>query len=485
MPVTVNYEFSRDGFESAVEEAKGFIRDGDIYQVNIAHRIRVEGLLNPLGLYARLRAINPSPHMGYADLGDLKIVCNSPERLVYLGGGFCETRPIAGTRPRGQTSYEDEFMFRDLTTNEKEIAEHTMMVDMERNDLGRISVPGSVYVDEMMSVEKYSHVMHLVSNIRGKPIRSLSIKEMISAMMPGGTISGVPKSRAMEIIDMLEPVPRGPYTGSLGYISSHVDMNILIRTLIFTGARAYLYVGSGIVYDSIPEKEFDETIYKAGAVLSLLSGSRKPAGSCGVIVRGEWRPPSSKRRFTRRKVLLVDNYDSFTYNLAQYISSAGAKVDVVLRDRIPSDLNRYTHIVISPGPGRPESAGMCIDLLRQEEAIPILGVCLGHQVIALASGGKVEKGPPVHGKVSRIRIVKRSPIFSGLPEVFDAGRYHSLVVNPSSVPGELNVDAISDGGIIMSLSHRRRKVYGIQFHPESVLTPRGMRIIENFLEVRP
>jgi para-aminobenzoate synthetase component I len=203
---------------------------------------------------------------------DVTLVGCSPERLVRLRGSDVDTRPIAGTRPRGANPEEDDRLAQDLLLNEKERAEHLMLVDLERNDLGRVCAFGSVHVNEFMSVERYSHVSHIVSNIRGRLAPGRNAVDLIEAVFPGGTVTGVPKVRCMEILDELEPVRRGPYTGSVGYISANgdLDLSITIRTLVIKGARGYLHVGAGIVADSEPAREYQETLLKAEALLEAL-----------------------------------------------------------------------------------------------------------------------------------------------------------------------------------------------------------------------
>ncbi len=257
--------FDKAQFENIVRKAKEYIAAGDIYQVNLSQRLLQTGIQeHPFEIYKRLRKINPSPFASYFDFGDLKIVSCSPERLIKLENGIAETRPIAGTRPATATPSE-------LLLDPKERAEHIMLVDLERNDLGRVCEYGSVHVDEKMIIEKYSHVIHIVSNVIGKLRKDKNQFDLIKAMFPGGTITGCPKIRSMEIIEELEPVKRGIYTGSIGYImKDKIDLNIAIRTIILKENKAYIQVGAGIVADSIPEREYYETIYKACAMLEAI-----------------------------------------------------------------------------------------------------------------------------------------------------------------------------------------------------------------------
>ncbi len=263
----------KEEYMDIVIRAKEYIAAGDIFQANLSQRVSAYiGGRNPWTLYRELCAINPSPFAGFIDFGEYCIVSSSPERLVRVRDGKIETRPIAGTRPRGRDSREDGRMRDELLLNEKERAEHIMLIDLERNDIGKVSEYGSVSVDEFMITEDYSHVIHIVSNVRGTLLRNLTCRDVIKAVFPGGTITGVPKVRCMEIIDELEPVRRGPYTGSMGYISfsGAVDLNIIIRTFVIKDGYAYVQAGAGIVADSDPEREYHETLKKAEALIRTL-----------------------------------------------------------------------------------------------------------------------------------------------------------------------------------------------------------------------
>ena len=221
-----------------------------------------------MDVYEALRAFNPSPYMAYIEAPDFAVVSGSPELLVKRHGDELSTRPIAGTRPRGKSEEEDLALARELIDNEKERAEHVMLVDLERNDLGRVSAYGTVEVDEFMVIERYSHVMHIVSNVRGKIAEGKTNADVVRAMFPGGTITGAPKIRTMEIIEELEPVRRGLYTGSIGWLGYTGDMefNIVIRTAFVKDGVAHIQAGAGIVIDSIPDKEYQESLNKAKAM---------------------------------------------------------------------------------------------------------------------------------------------------------------------------------------------------------------------------
>ncbi|MGD0887428.1 MAG: anthranilate synthase component I family protein [Thermodesulfovibrionales bacterium] len=267
------HEMRREEYMDMVKRAKAYVAAGDIFQANLSQRVSAYiGELNPWHLYTVLKNINPSPFAGFLDFGDYSLVSSSPERLVRLRDGSIETRPIAGTRPRGRDTREDKRMREELLLNDKERAEHIMLIDLERNDVGKVSDYGSVKVDELMITEDYSHVIHIVSNVCGVLAPHRTPLDVVKATFPGGTITGVPKVRCMEIIDELEPVRRGAYTGSMGYIgfSGNMDLNIIIRTFVIKDGYAYVQAGAGIVADSDPEREYHETLKKAEALIKTL-----------------------------------------------------------------------------------------------------------------------------------------------------------------------------------------------------------------------
>jgi anthranilate synthase component I len=261
-------------YVEAVKAAKAYIQDGDIFQANLSRAWRGElaPAVTPGDLYRRLRRTNPGPFAGLAVFGEQAVISSSPERLVSVQGDRVDTRPIAGTRPRGVEGKPDEVMRNELIGHPKERAEHIMLIDLERNDLGRVCRPGTVEVNELMVLESYSHVHHIVSNVRGRLREGVTPGQVLRAVFPGGTITGCPKVRCMEIIAELEGRPRGAYTGALGYLdrSGRMDSNILIRTLETRGRDLSLLAGAGIVADSDPERELEETRAKArGMVLAV------------------------------------------------------------------------------------------------------------------------------------------------------------------------------------------------------------------------
>ncbi len=275
--IQIKSNFTKEAFKESVKKAKEYIRAGDIIQVVLSQRLETEITVNPFDIYRALRTINPSPYMYYLKCKDLRLIGSSPEILVRLEEGMVEVRPIAGTRPRGRTEKEDKALEEELLADPKERAEHIMLVDLGRNDVGRVAEFGTVKVNELMVIERYSHVMHIVSDVTGKLKRDRDSFDVLRASFPAGTVTGAPKIRAMEIIDELEPVRRGPYAGAVGYFSfsGNLDTCITIRTIIIKGNQAYIQAGAGIVADSIPEREYRETLNKAKALIKAIEKAER------------------------------------------------------------------------------------------------------------------------------------------------------------------------------------------------------------------
>jgi anthranilate synthase component 1 len=281
-PVEGRSSYERADFMAHVERIKEYIRAGDCFQVLLSRRIEVPLDFEPSDLYRALRAINPSPYMYHLVLDGVEIVGSSPELLVRVSDSHITLRPIAGTRRRGATPAQDEELSAELLADEKERAEHVMLVDLGRNDVGRVAKYGTVQVTELMKVEKYSHVLHIVSQVEGDLNDELSALDVFRATFPAGTMTGAPKIRAMEIIDELEPVARGPYAGAIGYIAAggkRMDLAITIRTCIIANGVASVQAGAGIVADSVPEREWEETASKAQALLSAIASVRQDGKS--------------------------------------------------------------------------------------------------------------------------------------------------------------------------------------------------------------
>ena len=269
--------FPEEDFKQAVSDAREYICEGDVMQVVISQRLTIPFTASPLDLYRTLRSLNPSPYMYFLQLGDFQIVGSSPEILVRLEDEEVTVRPIAGTRRRGADEAHDKRLAEELLSDPKELAEHLMLIDLGRNDAGRVSQIGTVELTENMCVERYSHVMHIVSNVCGKLNPEMSAMDVLRATFPAGTVSGAPKVRAMQIINELEPVKRGIYSGAVGYLSwnGNMDTAIAIRTAVIKDKQLHIQAGAGIVYDSVPQSEWDETMNKARAIISAVAELNK------------------------------------------------------------------------------------------------------------------------------------------------------------------------------------------------------------------
>ena len=265
--------FTREGFIAAVEKSKEYIRAGDIFQVVLSQRLSVPFNARPVDVYRALRALNPSPYMYFLDVGGTQVVGSSPEILVRQQGGEITVRPIAGTRQRGRTVEEDNALEAELLADPKERAEHLMLIDLGRNDVGRVAEAGTVEVGEQFVIERYSHVMHIVSEVTGKLKQGLSYADVLRATFPAGTVSGAPKIRALEVIRELEPIKRNVYSGAVGYIGWHGDADtaIAIRTAVIQDGKLHVQAGAGIVYDSDPQKEWEETMSKGRALFRAVA----------------------------------------------------------------------------------------------------------------------------------------------------------------------------------------------------------------------
>lgn len=495
-------EFGADDvdYPAGVRAVQDLIRAGEVYQVNLSRGVTAAAQGDPLAAYLRLREVNPSPFMAFADLGEEMVVSCSPERLVDWEGESISARPIAGTRRRGDSPAEDAAFEAELRASPKEVAEHTMLVDLVRHDLGAAAAAGSVSVPDLMLVERYSHVMHLVSEVRARARAGLTLHDLLAATFPGGTITGAPKARVMDAIAALEPAPRSWYTGGVGLVSGRrVDVNILIRTAGFVaeggwqkadGAETFpdwtvtVRAGGGTVIDADPAREARETVHKAQALLSVLAGvPGRPAQAGQSPVHGTpWASPPAPTH-TPLRVLLLDNRDSFTWNLAHDLLALGASVDLRSQDEEADALlaSQPDAVLVGPGPGTPQTSGCTLELTRLclERGIPLLGVCLGHQALGEVLGGRIERAEPVHGRPEYVTH-SGAGLFEGIPQGAAFGRYHSLVVR--GLPEEM-VTARSEGSEIMALDVAGRPAWGVQFHPESVLSPFGRVLLGNWLRL--
>ena len=455
-------------YMAAVDTAREHIAAGDVYQLVLSVNFAGETELDPFDVYRGLRLLNPSPYMYFCELGETRVIGSSPEALVRLRGTGAELRPIAGTRPRYNDEETDRRAESELLDDAKEAAEHVMLVDLARNDLGRVAVPGSIRVDPYRAIERYSHVMHLVSGVTGVMEPGADAFDLFAAAFPAGTVVG----RA-----------QGPGPGIARRVGARHPGDIrghgrLLRTR----------------WEHGPGDRDPDDRHERGPVL-ISGGSRdrrrqRPGhrvGGSQVQGRGDARCPGERGGRAMSRVLLVDNYDSFTYNVVQALRILGAEVVVRTNDDIDLQSARElapTHLVVSPGPGRPESAGESMNVIEgMMGEVPILGVCLGHQALAAVLGGRVERAAELrHGKSSPV-YHDSATIYAGLPNPFEAGRYHSLAVKEDDLPEELVVTSFTSDGEIMGIRHREHPVEGVQFHPESLLTPHGDLLLRNFLDM--
>lgn len=475
-----------EAFVQAVGALQDHIANGDLFQANIATQFTTPATNTPDALFGALQATNPSPFMALMDWGDHAIVSNSPEQLFAVEDGIVRARPIAGTRRRGRTSDEDAAFEMELLADAKEQAEHTMLVDLLRNDIAQVSTPGTTRVAELGSIERYQRVMHLVSRVEGALRPDTQFVDWLAALFPGGTITGAPKHRACQRIHDAEPVARGAYTGSAGFLSwdqQTTHWSIMIRTMVLRDGLASVHAGSGIVAGSDPRREWQEAGHKAQSLVEVAQPGR-PADRIGeVSAHNSWNPPQVPQNVSAR-VLVVDNYDSFVHNLADYCAVVGADVRVIRNDADPDPVLaefKPTHVILSPGPGWPSESGVTMDLAHRDLGLPVLGVCLGHQALAEAAGACVEVADQaVHGETDLVHHT--GGLHEGLPSPFRATRYHSLVVRPESVPDDWRVTAQLGDGTVMAMEHRTRPLFGLQYHPESIGTPLGLDILIRFLQ---
>lgn len=534
----------RDGYCKHVSFLQSRIAAGDMVQTVPSHRIELKTPSHPLNVWRSLRQVSPSKYSFYVECkNNMVLVGASPELLVSVRGGTVETHPIAGTRSRGVDAAEDERLKADLLSDEKERAEHIMLVDLGRNDLNRICKPESVHVPRLMQVDFFSHVMHIVSVVRGKLREDRTSLDAFRSVFPAGTVSGAPKIMAIEHIYNLEKERRGVYAGAVGFFElsgRNTETCIAIRTILFLGTginqKCYLQAGGGIVLDSNSEAEYQETMQKMSAPLAavkaaentlLQSGPLAIAAASTIIsaahnkffasaivstgvsdsdntreeeqqasLQSSLMPATPTRSFVRGaplsdkkgSILLIDNYDSFTYNLYQLLARFG-KVTVVRNDKISVEEAKElepSHLVLGPGPCSPSEAGVCNSLLTAFQGIiPILGVCLGSEVIVEHFGGKIDVCSEIkHGKTSSL-LHDGSGVFAGVAQGVTAVRYHSLAAFPDDLKKNapfLDVtSSAEDSHIVMGVRHKKFAIEGVQFHPESILTDQGERMVSNFI----
>ncbi|MCH1527816.1 MAG: chorismate-binding protein [Candidatus Poseidoniaceae archaeon] len=469
-----------------VQQIKNSITAGELYQLNFGRAWQGPLGEEPAQVFHRLATNNPAPFSGYIEAADLGIALasSSPEILVETEGDEIMTAPIKGTRPRGSDADQETLLRRDLVHDQKERAEHRMLVDLERNDLGIVSKPGSVF-QSRFDVEAYANVQHLVSQIKGTLTEDKDGVDALQALFPGGSITGCPKTVVCAAIDELEKRPRSFWTGSMGWIDLHSGnstWNIMIRTLearyTTDGWQGTVVAGGGITIESNPDAEVAEAIWKAAALrraCGWLNPDTKPIskGELGIYpLYLEQQPYSSSETFDLN-IAFIDNLDSFSYNIIHALQSLGCNVETFDGRGEIVDFN-HDAIVIGPGPGRPEISPLSIHAATLD--LPTLGICLGHQAIGITRGMRLIESPlgPVHGVPSKI-IADGSGLLQSGSHIMT--RYNSLILNGE---GNVKVTATDETGAL-PMEIRDGNTYGVQFHPESIGSPNGMAVLVEFL----
>ena len=475
-------------YAQVVEEARERFACGDLFEVVPGH-VFYGRCASPAAFYELLRQRNPAPYEFLFNLGEGEyLVGASPEMYVRVTGDRVETCPIAGTIARGEDTLEDAANIATLLGSAKEESELTMCTDVDRNDKARVCVPGSVRVIGRRQIEMYSRLIHTVDHIEGRLRPGFDAFDAFLTHMWAVTVTGAPKTWAMQFIEDHEQTPRRWYGGAVGKIGFDGSMNtgLTLRTAHITGGIAAVRAGATLLYDSAPEAEEKETQIKARALLETLDeASRIAAGQARAVAV----PAETANRDYAPRVLLVDHQDSFVHTLGDYFRQEGAEVTTLRFGFSPALLDAYALdlVVMSPGPGRPADFG-CAALLDEVYArdLPVFGVCLGLQAMVEHAGGTLSLLPePAHGKPGLVRVSGGS-LLAGLPAEFTAGRYHSLYAPPGEVRGGFEVTACTPGGVVMAIEDPAAARWAVQFHPESILTATGRsghRIIANVLDL--
>jgi anthranilate synthase len=472
-------------YARVVEQARERFACGDLFEVVPSH-VFYGRCGSPAAFYELLRQRNPAPYEFLFNLGQGEyLVGASPEMYVRVTGDRVETCPIAGTIARGQDTLEDAANIAALLGSAKEESELTMCTDVDRNDKARVCVPGSVRVIGRRQIEMYSRLIHTVDHIEGRLRPGFDALDAFLTHMWAVTVTGAPKTWAMQFIEDHEEAPRRWYGGAVGKIGFDGSMNtgLTLRTAHITGGIAAVRAGATLLYDSVPAAEENETHVKARALLETLD----EAGRAVQEPAGPPRPAPAADRGPR--VLLVDHQDSFVHTLGDYFRQQGADVTTLRFGFPPDQLDAYAPdlVVLSPGPGEPSDFG-CAALLDEVYArgLPAFGVCLGLQAMVEHAGGKLSLLPePAHGKPGLVRV-SGGTLLAGLPPEFTAGRYHSLYAPAAEVLGGFRVTAATPDGVVMAIEDADAARWAVQFHPESILTASGRaghQIIGNVLRL--
>ena len=485
-------------YAAVVEEARERFACGDLFEVVPSHVFH-GSCGSPAAFYERLRQRNPAPYEFFLNLGEGEfLVGASPEMYVRVTGDRVETCPIAGTIARGAGPLEDADNILELLSSAKEESELTMCTDVDRNDKSRICVPGSIKVIGRRQIEIYSRLIHTVDHVEGRLRPGFDALDAFLTHMWAVTVTGAPKTWAMQFIEDHEDAPRRWYGGAVGVIGFDGGMNtgLTLRTAHIRNGVAAVRTGATLLFDSDPAAEERETELKARALLETLaepgaadrSSAINPAAKTGHRLHSEPATPVPLPG-TGLRVLLVDHQDSFVHTLAGYFREQGAEVTTLRAGFDPARLDEYAPdlVVLSPGPGRPADFG-CDKLLAELDArgLAAFGVCLGLQAMVEHAGGTLGLlATPVHGKPGRVQVLGGS-LLAGLPPVFTAARYHSLHATPAQVRGGFTVTAVTSDGVVMAIEDQAQGRFGVQFHPESILTAAGgagHQIIANVLRL--
>jgi anthranilate synthase len=476
-------------YARVVEEARERFACGDLFEVVPSHVFHGR-CASPAAFYELLRQRNPAPYEFLFNLGEGEyLVGASPEMYVRVTGDRVETCPIAGTIARGADTLEDAANIATLLGSAKEESELTMCTDVDRNDKARVCVPGSVQVIGRRQIEMYSRLIHTVDHIEGRLRPGFDAFDAFLTHMWAVTVTGAPKTWAMQFIEDHEATPRRWYGGAVGKIGFDGSMNtgLTLRTAHIIGGIAAVRAGATLLYDSVPEAEEKETHIKARALIETLNEASQ--GVLGAAAAASWPVRVSASGDYAPRVLLVDHQDSFVHTLGDYFRQQGAEVTTLRSGFAPALLDSYAPdlVVMSPGPGRPADFG-CAALLDELYArhLPVFGVCLGLQAMVEHAGGALSLLPePAHGKPGLVRVAGGA-LLAGLPAEFTAGRYHSLYAPAGEIRGGFEVTAATPDGVVMAIEDPAAARWAVQFHPESILTASGRaghQIIGNVLDL--
>jgi anthranilate synthase len=483
-PSEIPADPEKGSYARVVAAAKEKFVRGDLFEV-VPGQVFHAPCTDPAAFYRGLRKVNPAPYEFLFNLGEGEhLVGASPEMYVRVSGERVETCPISGTIARGSNPIEDADAIRTLLSSVKEESELTMCTDVDRNDKSRICVPGTVQVIGRRQIEMYSRLIHTVDHIEGRLRPEFDALDAFLTHMWAVTVTGAPKTWAMQFIEDHEATTRRWYGGAVGFIGFDGSMNtgLTLRTAQIRGGVATVRAGATLLFDSDPEAEERETELKASALLGALAAVGAPQKQAAAESAGE-RPGEGM------KVLLVDHEDSFVNTLADYFRQQGAEV-VTLRHGFPASMIEDiapSLVVLSPGPGWPSDFGLpaLVEALYERD-LPVFGVCLGLQGMVEQAGGTLGLlSHPEHGKRGQVRRIGDSALLEGLPEEFTAARYHSLHAEQSGVVG-FTTTALTPDGAVMAIEDVARRRFAVQFHPESILTARGgagARIIANVLKL--